>query len=539
MFRVCSLPGILFPLHAPPLLPPRLLLLPFFLGLVATTAAAAPKPNVLLIMADDLGYSDLGCYGGEIRTPHLDALARGGLRYTQFYNTARCWPTRAALLTGYYAQQVRRDNLPGAKNRGTRPSWAPLVPVNLKQGGYRCYHAGKWHLDGMPLQNGFDHSYYLKDQSRFFSPQVHWKDDVKLPPVKRESGFYGTIAVADAAIDHLKEHATSHGDKPFFHYVAFAAPHFPLHALPEDIAPCRNRYAAGWDRIRAQRWQRVQKLDLVQGSLPAVELEIGPPYHFPEHLRILGPGEVNRPLPWADLSNNQKKFQQAKMAIHAAMVERMDKEIGRILKQLRAMKAWENTLVIFLSDNGASAEIMVRADGHDPAAEAGSAATYLCLGPGWSTTCNTPFRRHKTWVHEGGCATPFILHWPGGIPARNALRRTPAHVIDVAPTLLDLAGLTPQRRVPSPGRSLTGTFPSDEKPLHEELWWLHEGHRALRQGDWKLVAAKGDQWELFNLSRDRTETRDLAGSHPERVAAMEKRWNNLAESFRETLKDNR
>jgi arylsulfatase A-like enzyme len=187
----------------------------------------------------------------------------------------------------------------------------------------------------MPLQNGFDHSYYLKDQSRFFSPQVHWKDDVKLPPVKRESGFYGTIAVADAAIGHLKEHATSHGDKPFFHYVASAAPHFPLHALPEDIAPCRDRYAVGWDRIRVQRWQRVQKLGLVKGTLPPVEREIGPPYHFPEHLKILGPAEVNRPLPWADLSNNQKKFQQTKMAIHAAMVERMDKEIGRILKQLR------------------------------------------------------------------------------------------------------------------------------------------------------------------------------------------------------------
>jgi len=513
-------------------------LLPFFLGLVATTAAAAHKPNILLIMADDLGYSDLGCYGGEIRTPHLDALARDGLRYTQFYNTARCWPTRAALLTGYYAQQVRRDNLPGGKNRGNRPSWAPLVAVDLKQAGYRCYHSGKWHLDGLPLQNGFDLSYYLKDQSRFFSPQVHWRNDVKLPPVKRNSGYYGTIAVADAAIGQLKEHADNHDDKPFFHYVAFAAPHFPLHALPGDIARCGDRYTVGWDRIRAQRWQRVQQLGLVKGSLPAVERGIGPPYHFPEHLRILGPGEVNRPLPWTDLTNNQKKFQQAKMAIHAAMVERMDKEIGRILKQLRAMKAWENTLIIFLSDNGASAEIMVRADGHDPAAEAGSAATYLCLGPGWSTACNTPFRRHKTWVHEGGCATPFVVHWPAGIKGHNALRRTPAHVIDVAPTLLDLAGLTPQRRVPSPGRSLKGTFPSDGRPLHEELWWLHEGHRALRQGDWKLVAAKGDQWELFNLSEDRTETRDLAGRHPERIRAMESRWNNLAESFRETLEDN-
>ena len=492
----------------------------------ATWAEAKP-PNVLLIMADDMGYSDLGCFGGEIETPHLDGLAQNGLRFTQFYNTARCWPTRATLLSGIYSNNLKTSQV--------------TVAQVLKTAGYQTGMVGKWHLgnnpkkDG-PIQRGFDDFYGTMTGAGSFWDPYTLARNTEFTQVDSKDYYY-TDKIGSEAVQQIEAFARS--DKPFFQYVAFAAPHFPLHALPEDIAPCRDRYTAGWDRIRAQRWQRVQKLGLVKGALPAVEREIGPPYHFPEHLKILGPAEVNRPLPWADLSNNQKKFQQAKMAIHAAMVERMDKEIGRILKQLRAMKSWENTLVIFLSDNGASAEIMVRADGHDPAAEAGSAATYLCLGPGWSTTCNTPFRRHKTWVHEGGCATPFIVHWPGGIPARNALRRTPAHVIDVAPTLLDLAGLTPQRRVPSPGRSLTGTFPSDEKPLHEELWWLHEGHRALRQGDWKLVAAKGDQWELFNLSKDRTETRDLAGSHPERVAAMEKRWNNLAESFRETLKDNR
>tara|TARA_Y100000766_G_scaffold48383_1_gene38683 strand:+ start:1961 stop:2626 length:666 start_codon:yes stop_codon:yes gene_type:complete len=217
------------------------------------------------------------------------------------------------------------------------------------------------------------------------------------------------------------------------------------------------------------------------------------------------------------------------------MVERMDKEIGRILQQLRAMDAWDNTLVIFLSDNGASAEIMVRADGHDPKARAGSAPTYLCLGPGWSTACNTPFRRHKTWVHEGGCATPFIAHWPAGIKERNALRRTPAHVIDLAPTLLDLAGLKPAKKEPAPGRSLKPTFEGDGKPLHEHLWWLHEGHRALRSGDWKLVAAEGDPWELYNLASDRTETRNLAQSHPKRVEEMKQRWQAITSSFRETL----
>lgn len=509
-----------------------------FLGL-SGLVAAAPPPNVLLIMADDLGYSDLGCYGGEIQTPHLDRLAEQGLRYTQFYNTARCWPTRAALLTGYYAQQIRRDILPGSQTRGARgnrPKWAPLVSVPLKQAGYRCYHSGKWHLDGMPLNNGFEHSYYLKDQSRFFSPQTHWKDDGKLPPVQRDSNYYGTIAVADAAIGHLKEHAAKHPGTPFFQYVAFAAPHFPLHALPEDIAKCEARYRVGWDRIRAQRWSQIQKLKIVSGALPEVEREVGPPYHFPKHLQILGSGEINRPLPWDELSKKQQAFQQTKMAIHAAMVERMDKEIGRILQQLHAMNAWENTLVIFLSDNGASAEIMVRGDGHDPKAPAGSAPTYLCLGPGWSTACNTPFRRHKTWVHEGGSATPFIAHWPDGIKGGNGLRRTPAHVIDLAPTLLDLAGLKPARKEPAPGRSLKPTFAGDGEPLHEQLWWLHEGHRALRKGDWKLVAAKGDPWELYNLASDRTETANLAQKYPKRVEDLKTRWEAMASSFFETLK---
>ncbi|MAT45844.1 MAG: hypothetical protein CMO35_00260 [Verrucomicrobiaceae bacterium] len=298
-----------------------------------------------------------------------------------------------------------------------------------------------------------------------------------------------------------------------------------------------DRYAGGWDKIRTQRWKKVQELGIVRGRLSSVEKEIGPPYHFPDHLEILGAGEVNRPLPWDSLTVEQQAFQQTKMAIHAAMVERMDREIGRILQQIRTMNEWENTLIIFLSDNGASAEIMVRGDGHDSKAPPGSAPTYLCLGPGWSTACNTPFRRHKTWVHEGGCATPFIAHWPAGIKARNALRGTPVHVIDLAPTLLDLAGVTPPGKVPSPGRSLRPTFAGDGEELHKELWWLHEGHRALRQGDWKLVAAKGDPWELYNLARDRTETQDLADHHPDRVKALEKRWEQMASSFREALAD--
>ena len=273
----------------------------FLLGvatLCLSSLRAEERPNVLLILADDLGFSDLGCYGGEIETPNLDALAANGLRFTQFYNTARCWPTRAALLTGYYAQQVRRDTLPGLK-RGNRPDWAQLVPVNLKASGYRAYHSGKWHLDGKPLQNGFDRSYLLADQGRFFSPKVHHEDDLRLAEVEPGSGYYATVAIADHAIRCLKEHAEQHEDQPFFHYLAFTAPHFPLHALPEDIARYRERYRKGWRSVRADRWKEMRRQRIVNGGeLSAVERNLGPPYRFHDEVKQLGPGEVILPLPW-------------------------------------------------------------------------------------------------------------------------------------------------------------------------------------------------------------------------------------------------
>ena len=406
----------------------------------------ARPPNVLLIMADDLGFSDLGCYGGEIHTPNLDKLASAGIRFTQVNNSGRCWPSRAALLTGYYPQQIGRDNAPGISGGGgpnkKRPEWANLLPRYLKKAGYRSFHSGKWHLDGMPVESGFDRSYYLKDQGRFFNPKVHYENDTLLPPVKKESGYYGTIEIANRAIKYLKEHQEKFAEHPFFSYVAFTAPHFPLHALPEDIERVGDRYASGWNELRQKRWERIQELGIVQGELSKVETEVGPPYHFPKALEILGAGEVNRPIAWESLTSEQQQFQQDKMTIHAAMVERMDKEIGRVIEQLTAMDALDNTLILFLSDNGASAEIMVRGDGHDPEAARGSAASHLCLGPGWSNMSNTPFRRHKTWTHEGGTCTPLIAHWSKGIKSQGELRKTHGHITDIVPTILDLAGVS-------------------------------------------------------------------------------------------------
>lgn len=324
--------------------------------------------------------------------------------------------------------------------RGKRPGWAKLLPNYLEPLGYRNYHSGKWHIDGPVLAGGFDRSLDLRNQGNFFTAKGNRIDDQPVRVNGDEAGYYATIATADHAIECLQEHQTQFPERPFFHYVAFIAPHFPLHAMPADIQRYRDRYLIGWDRMREQRFEQQQHLGL-HAKLSPLEADIGPPYDFPDAIRKLGPGEVNRPLPWQLLTERQRRFQATKMAIHAAMVDRMDREIGRIMGQLKRMGQLENTIVFFASDNGASAEIMVRHGGHDPNAEPGSAATYLCLGPGFSSACNTPFRRHKTWVHEGGIATPLIVHWPAGIPAPGDLRHTPSHVIDVVPTILEILGI--------------------------------------------------------------------------------------------------
>lgn len=522
----------------------RTLLALLLSSLVLQGPAFAAKPNVVFILADDLGYSDLGCYGGDIETPNLDSLAKSGLRFTQFYNTARCWPTRGALMSGYYAQQIHRDALPdvGGGGQGVRQKWARLLPDFLKQEGYRSYHSGKWHIDGNVLDSGFDRSLDMKNQGNFFTSKGNSIDDVPVTPPADEKGYYATIATADHAIECLKDHAANHTNKPFFHYIPFIAPHFPLHALPEDIAKYRDKYLAGWDKMREARFARQKEMGITNTTLSTLEREVGPPYAFPEAMAALGSGEVNRPLPWAELTDEQRRFQATKMAIHAAMVDRMDQEIGRIIAQLKSMGAFENTLIMFASDNGASAEIMVRNGGHDPQAAPGSAGSYLCLGPGFSSACNTPHRRHKTWVHEGGISTPLIVHWPAGISTKNELRSTPAHVIDIVPTVLELAGVQKPQQwqgepIPeAPGKSLVPAFAKDTTIPRESLWWFHEGNKAIRVGDWKLVAAADQPWELYDLKTDRAEQHNLAAQMPEKATELAAAWQKQTDAFTTLVK---
>ncbi len=507
------------------------------------------RPNVLLILADDMGFSDAGCYGGDIRTPNLDALAANGLRFTQHYSTGRCWPSRACILTGYYAQQIRRDSMPGVK-KGNRPAWAPLLPALLKPLGYHAYHSGKWHIDGKPTDNGFERSWGSErnggDWDRYFASKA-WTEDGVTAPVKPGQPYYSTVAIADHAIQCLKGHRSRHKDQPFFSYVAFYSPHFPLHALAGDIDTYRDAYLEGWDVVRKRRWQRMRKLGILDCPLSAREEDIVPRWNLkPDALaRRIGPGEVSHAVAWDTLTDAQKRFQATKMAIHAAMIGRMDIEIGRIVRQLKAMGAYENTLILFASDNGASAEQIIRGDGHDPAAPPGSAKSYLCLGPGFSTVANTPLRLHKHWNHEGGISSPLIAHWPAGIAARGELRHDPSHFIDVAPTILAIADAQwPKtykgRTVPThPGTSLLPAFARDGAVKHEALWWCHQGNRAIRMGDWKLTMRRGrpNQWELYNLSSDRAETRDLSAAYPDKVKALAHRWEAIADGFRRALKE--
>jgi arylsulfatase A-like enzyme len=497
---------------------------------------SSQRPNVMVVVMDDMGYSDLGCYGGEIETPNIDRLSNNGLRFTQFYNTGRCWPTRSSILTGYYAPQVCMD--PPIKDY--RASWQRLIPHYLGDVGYRNYHSGKWHLmntNDPEGEGGFDKSwgYDIEQFSHFFGP-----DDGKKT--------FSATAITDHTLECLKEHQSEHSESPFFHYVCFTTPHFPVHAEQQDIDKYMQRYDEGWDVMRERRWQRLRDMGIVSCDLSQREPDVPAP-HYLEHKeewdKLYGPGEVEYAVPWDSLNDESKRFQATKMAIHAAMVDRTDKELGRILDQLESMDALDDTLVLFLSDNGASAEMMIRGGGHDPEAAPGSEKTHLCLGPGWSTCCNAPFRRHKIWVHEGGVSTPLVASWPNGIKARGELRHNMGHVIDIMPTLMDLAGINPEApplaegAPPLPGKSLVPVFDTDGSVQKDHIYFCHEGNRALRSGDWKLVnesnvnrGTDDNPWALYNLATDRCEMVDLSAEMPEKCAEMQALWQENETEYR-------
>jgi arylsulfatase len=497
------------------------------------------KPNFLVIVADDMGFSDARCYGGEISTPNLDALAANGVRFTQHYSTGRCWPSRACILTGNYYQQV-----PKVSPDGNMPDWGRPVPHYLHPLGYRSYHSGKWHVNQFPLpgaHGGFDRSYYIRDYDRNFAVKQHSLDDEPLPAVEPNNGYYSSTAIASHAIDFLDEHNSQHQDSPFFMYLAFIAPHFPLHAPEEDIAVYKGTYDCGWDHVRNERIQRMSEMGIVNCELSPRQPRTKPPWNLsPDALaERIGVGESAKAVNWRSLTARQQAFQARKMEVHAAMIHRLDREAGRVIDQIKAMGQWENTITLFVSDNGASAEQIIRGDGHDKKSVPGSGESYLCLGPGWSTASNTPFRYHKSWVHEGGIASPLIVHWPDGIHARGELRHTPSHFVDIVPTMLNLAGQTEapawrgRKAPPMAGVSLARTIQDGSDNDRQYIFFQHIGHRALRMGKWKLVAVHHGKWELYDMESDRSELHNLATEYPERVKEMADIWKRAQTTFEE------
>jgi len=498
------------------------------------------KPNIVFILADDMGHSDLGCFGAEVlQTPHIDALAENGLRFSNFYNTGRCWPTRTSLLSGYYPHQVLSDEIQGLeyKTSELKPVNEKWLPSLLKEHGYKCYHSGKWHIfrkfpehsEMSHSEVGFDHSYRTED-GRHLRPRKLREDGIVIDLPDEQDQYEASVAIVDHAIKYLEEHKQKSGDAPFFEYIAFITPHFPLQALQKDIDMYREKFLMGWDELRFLREENRKELGFDTHAVNSLEPERFAPWNLtPEELLAqIDPAETGRAIPWNDLSDEQKNFQATKMAIHAAMVTRMDREIGRYVEALKKNGYFENTIIFYCSDNGASTEIMNRADKHTPGSVPGSADSYICLGPGWSSASNTPFRLHKTWLHEGGIATPLVVHWPEGIGEKNTFRKMPAHIVDIAPTILELAGVDPSEltgRFEAPGISLTPFLHQNFQTERPPIFFHHERKNALRHGDWKVVTIEdGGPWELYNLSVDRGETHNMAKENPEKLQELVALW---------------
>ena len=505
--------------------------MPGALGWAAETSTVK-RPNIVVILADDMGFSDIGCYGGEVATPNLDALAHNGLRFTQAYNAARCCPTRAALLTGLYPHQTGMGKM--VSNLESRPHEGPYqgylnnhcvtLAEAIKPAGYKTYMAGKWHVGEKPAhwprQRGFDRyfglisgasSYWEILQQPGRMRQMALDDE----PFTPEPGkFYMTDAFTDHAEQYINEHE---GDDPFLLYLAYTAPHWPLHAWEGDIAKYRGRYDRGWDVLRQERYERLVKLGIIR----------------PEW--ALSPRDSEVPA-WEDVPEEDRKQWRELMPVYAAMVDRMDQGIGRVVEALRRKGQLDNTLIIFLSDNGGCDESIEGRKLNQPGTEPGERGSYVAYRKPWANASNTPFRLFKKYIHEGGIATPFICHWPEGIPARGTFSHEVLHCIDIMPTCLGVAGAT----YPSEfkGRAVTPVAGIDLTPVlvggtwagHDHLCWEHYGNRGIRQGKWKLVATSKGEWQLFDLEADRTELNDRSVNMPEKAAALLAMWESWAKA---------
>tara|TARA_R110002073_G_scaffold46789_7_gene127474 strand:+ start:40697 stop:42922 length:2226 start_codon:yes stop_codon:yes gene_type:complete len=541
-------------------------------------ADTGDRPNIIYILSDDMGFSDIGCYGGEIKTPNLDSLADHGVRFTQFYNTARCCPTRASLMSGLYPHQAgvghMMDDHGYEGYRGELSRHCVTIPEALKNAGYRSYMSGKWHVTkaidpktdadkaNWPIQRGFDRFYgTIHGAGSFFDPNTLTRDNEFISPFNDpEYGkedwpgetYYYTDAIADHAARFVRDHHFQSGDQPFFMYVAFTAAHWPMHALDKDIAKYKGVYDAGYDAIRDARYKRMLELGLIDAD-----------------------STVNWPIPDAWKESEFWEWDKRNMEVYAAMIDSMDQGIGRIVQSLKDTGQFENTLICFLQDNGGCAEGYGRggvgseradkptlatlpADYLQPdmtpkqsrdgfvmrtgkGSMAGPADTAIGYGRGWATVSNTPFREYKHWTHEGGISTPLIAHWPAKIRRHGELETTPGHLIDLMATAVDVSGATypatyhdGKEIKPMEGKSLVPLFAEDADTRdefdREAIYWEHEGNRAVRVGDLKLVAkgAKGE-WELYNIANDRSEQRDLSSEMPETVQKLAVMWQAYAE----------
>jgi arylsulfatase A-like enzyme len=455
-------------------------------------AEAGSKPNIVLIMVDDMGFSDLGCYGGEVETPHLDGLAARGMRFTQFYNTAKCSPSRATLLTGCYHREVGEKRLDSCMT----------LAQAMRRAGYTTLMTGKWHLSSTPVQKGFDRYFgHLSGSTNFFRGDNTFRLDEE-PFKVPEKGFYTTDANTDYAMRFLDEAAGK--KKPFFLYIAYNAPHYPLQAWPDDIAKYRGRYMKGWDALRTARYKRQLQMGLIK-----------------PHWKLTPRDKDVRP--WTALSEEEKRKEDLTMAVYAAMIDRVDQNIGRLLAKSKSLGIADNTLLLFLSDNGGCPFQRTRTPDIPP----GPPNSYWTYHKGWAQVSNTPFRLYKQNQHEGGIATPLIAHWPAVIRP-GSVTDQPGHLIDIMATLLDVTGtrypdtLDGRELRPLRGKSLLPVFQGKQRQPHTELFFEFAKYKALRAGKWKIAWQKGP-WELYDMDADRTELNNLADTMPEKVAALAKR----------------